>query len=102
MPALVLPLLSAPRCRLLQSSSILIPGETVWKRGNARRLAVLNDAASYFGALRNSLLLATAQVYIIGWDIHSQARLVGRSGGADDGLPEELGPFLRALLRRRA
>ena len=48
------------------------------------------------------MLLATHQVYVIGWDTHSQTRLVGPSGHADDGFPEELGPFLKALLKARA
>ncbi|WFU15362.1 VTT domain-containing protein [Bradyrhizobium sp. CB3481] len=87
-----------PRCRLLQSSSILIPGKTVWRRCKAGRLAILNDAAAYFAALREALLLARRQVYIIGWDIHSQTRFVGPSGQGEDGYPEELGAFLKALL----
>ena len=90
-----------PRCRLLQSSSILIPGDTVWRRCKAGRLAILNDAAAYFAALREALLLATRQVYIIGWDIHSLTRFVGPSGHADDGYPEELGAFLKALLKAK-
>jgi phosphatidylserine/phosphatidylglycerophosphate/cardiolipin synthase-like enzyme/uncharacterized membrane protein YdjX (TVP38/TMEM64 family) len=45
------------------------------------------------------MLLATRQIYIIGWDIHSQTRFVGPSGRADDGFPEALGPFLKALLK---
>jgi phospholipase D1/2 len=90
-----------PRCCLLQSSSILIPGDTVWRRCKARRLAILNDAAAYFAALRDALLLATTHVYIIGWDIHSLTRLVGPSGKADDGYPEQLGAFLHALLDAR-
>ncbi len=48
------------------------------------------------------MLLATDRVYIIGWDIHSQTRFVGPSGHAEDGFPEELGPFLKALLQARA
>ncbi|WP_407183147.1 VTT domain-containing protein [Bradyrhizobium centrosematis] len=87
--------------QLLQSSSTLIPGETVWRRCEARRVAVLNDGAAYFAALREALLEAQDLVYIIGWDIHSETRLVGASGHADDGLPEQLGPFLRALVQRR-
>jgi phospholipase D1/2 len=59
----------------------------------------LNDAAAYYAALRETLLLATQEVYIIGWDIHSQTRFVGPSGHADDGFPAELGPFLKALLK---
>lgn len=86
---------------LLQSSSTLIPGDTVWRRCKARRVAVLNDAAAYFAALRDALLEAQDLVYIIGWDIHSETRLVGASGRADDGLPEQLGPFLRALVHRQ-
>ena len=50
-------------------------------------MAVLNDAADYFAALRDALLEAHELVYIIGWDIHSETRLVGASGRADDGLP---------------
>ncbi|MBP0114315.1 VTT domain-containing protein [Bradyrhizobium vignae] len=64
-------------------------------------MAVLNDAAVYFAALRQALLEAQDLVYIIGWDIHSETRLVGASGRADDGLPEQLGAFLRALVHRR-
>lgn len=64
-------------------------------------MAVLNDAAAYFAALRAALLDAQELVYIVGWDIHSETRLVGASGQADDGLPDRLGPFLRALVQRR-
>lgn len=90
------------RFRLLRSSSILIPGETVWRRCKAGRLTILNDAAAYFAALREAMLLATRQIYIIGWDIHSRTQFVGPSGSADDGFPETLGPFLKALLEARA
>ena len=77
----------------------MIPGQTVWKRFEANRVAVLVDAAEYFAALRDALLLAERQVHIIGWDIHSETPLVGPSGRADDGLPILLGPFLAALLK---
>jgi phospholipase D1/2 len=45
------------------------------------------------------LLRAERQVYIIGWDIHSETDLVGPSGRVDDGLPVRLGPFLNALVQ---
>ena len=64
-------------------------------------MAILNDAAAYFAALREALLLATSHVYIIGWDIHSLTRLVGPSGRTDDGYPEELGALLKALLESK-
>ncbi len=51
--------------------------------------------------MREALLLATKQVYIIGWDIHSLTRFVGPSAEADDGYPEELGAFLKALLKAK-
>ncbi|MGY3036003.1 phospholipase D1/2 [Bradyrhizobium sp. USDA 4354] len=78
-----------------------MPGDTVWRRCEAQRVAVLNDAAIYFAALRQALLEAQDLVYIVGWDIHSETRLVGASGRAEDGLPEQLGAFLRALVHRR-
>jgi phospholipase D1/2 len=64
-------------------------------------VAVLNDAAEYFAALRAALLLAEREVYIIGWDIHSETHLVGPSGLAEDGLPPMLGSFLKALIEKR-
>jgi phospholipase D1/2 len=64
-------------------------------------VAVLKDAAGYFAALRAALLLAERQVYIIGWDIHSETLLVGPGGRPDDGLPAALAPFLSALLERK-
>jgi phospholipase D1/2 len=89
------------RRSLLSTSSILIPGDTVWRRCKADRVAVLSDAAEYFAALRAALLLAEREAWIIGWDIHSETCLVGPSGRADDGFPIALGPFLKALLRAR-
>jgi phospholipase D1/2 len=62
-------------------------------------VAVLNDAAEYFAALRDVLLGAERQVYIIGWDIHSETDLMGPSGRVEDGLPVKLGAFLKALLQ---
>ncbi|MBR1210802.1 VTT domain-containing protein [Bradyrhizobium sp. JYMT SZCCT0180] len=64
-------------------------------------MAVLNDAAEYFAALRDVLLRAERQVYIVGWDIHSETDLVGPSGRAEDGLPVKLGAFLKALLQSK-
>jgi len=89
------------RLSLLSTSSILIPGDTVWRRCRADRVAVLIDAAEYFAALRAALLLAEREVYIIGWDIHSETHLVGPTGRADDGLPPMLGPFLKALIEKK-
>ncbi len=63
------------------------PGRHRLEKCKAGRLAILNDAAAYFGACGEALLLATEQVYILGWDTHSLTRLVGPSGKADDDYP---------------
>jgi phosphatidylserine/phosphatidylglycerophosphate/cardiolipin synthase-like enzyme/uncharacterized membrane protein YdjX (TVP38/TMEM64 family) len=62
-------------------------------------MAVLNDAAEYFAALRESFLRAETQIQIVGWDIHSETPLVGPSGVVNDGLPLSLASFLKALLK---
>lgn len=80
---------------------ILRPGHNVWRIERAARAAVILDGASYFGAVRAALLNARRSAVIIGWDIHSQTRLVGPEGRADDGLPETLAEFLSALVERR-
>jgi len=77
------------------------PGRNVWRAPQARRAAVLIDAAAYFAALRQAMLQARRAIYIIGWDVDSRTPLVGPSGEAEDGLPRELGPFLSALVQRR-
>jgi phospholipase D1/2 len=80
---------------------IATEGATIWRRARCRRAAVLNDAATYYGALRRALIEAQTSVFIIGWDVHSRTRLVGPEGHADDGLPDELGAFLNALIAAR-
>ena len=80
---------------------LLVPGRNVWRLARAERAAVLIDAAAYFGALRQAMLAAEHSIMIVGWDIDSRTRLVGPSGTCDDGLPETLGAFLSALVKRR-
>ena len=62
---------------------------------------MLIDAASYFSALRESLIKARSTVFIIGWDLDSRTRLVGESGKAEDGYPEGFVDFLTVLLNER-
>jgi phospholipase D1/2 len=61
---------------------------------------VLIDAASYFQALRASLLAARRSVMILGWELHSRTRLEGAQKPVD-GAPVELGKLLRWLLKRK-
>jgi phospholipase D1/2 len=80
---------------------ILRPHQNIWRIERAARAAVLIDAGQYFAAVRQALLKAQSTVFIVGWDIDSRTRLVGESGKADDGFPEELAPFLSALIGQR-
>jgi phospholipase D1/2 len=80
---------------------ILERGRNVWRVDRANELAVLIDGAAFFRAVREALLKARRSVIIVGWDLHSQTRLVGETGRADDGYPETLAEFLSALVRDR-
>src|SRR5688572_9011222 len=82
------------------TDGLLIEGDTCWRRAHAARAAVLIDAASYFEALRSSLLAAQRSVFILGWELHSRTRLEGPSRPTD-GAPVELGKLLHWLLKRR-
>ncbi|MFN4088847.1 MAG: phospholipase, partial [Alphaproteobacteria bacterium] len=78
----------------------MIPAHALWRTEPATRAAVLRDASTYFGALRQAMLAARHEIMIVGWDIDSRTLLVGESGEADDGLPPTLGAFLCALVER--
>ncbi len=77
---------------------MLVPGRNCWRIERAQRLAFLIDAAAYFAALRSAIAQAKRSVFILGWDFDSRIRLVPQ--GADDGYPEELGEFLKEVVRR--
>lgn len=77
---------------------VIRPGRNAWRLEQARRAAVLVDAAQYFSAVRLAMRKARRSIYIVGWDINSRMRLVGESGEPDDGLPATLGDFLSALV----
>src|SRR5262249_38058628 len=83
------------------SPVILSPNRNCWRIEQARRAAVLTDAAGYFGALRESLIKARSTVFVVGWDIDSRTKLVGESGKADDGYPERFTDLLTALVNER-
>lgn len=62
---------------------------------------MLVDGADYFGALRTALASARRSVFILGWDIDSRTPLVGASGEANDGAPEQLLRYLEYLVKKR-
>jgi len=80
---------------------ILRRGRNAWRVERADRMAVLVDGGAFFRAVREALLKARRSVFIVGWDLHSQTRLVGETDRADDGYPEILADFLSALVRER-
>jgi len=80
---------------------MLDPDRNVWRVARADRAAVLIDGANYFAALRAAMIKAERSIIIAGWDIHSQTRLVGPSGTADDGYPESFAAFLAALVEAK-
>jgi phosphatidylserine/phosphatidylglycerophosphate/cardiolipin synthase-like enzyme/membrane protein DedA with SNARE-associated domain len=75
---------------------ILKPGYNCWRVAHARRAAFLVDAADYFRAFRAAAARTRHALHIVGWDINSRVRLL--RGGADDGWPLKLGPFLNAVV----
>jgi phospholipase D1/2 len=81
------------------AEELFVAGRNVWRVAHADSAHVLVDAADYFGMLRRSLLAARRRVVVLGWDFDSRTPLVG-TNPPDDGLPEELGPFLTALVTR--
>lgn len=83
------------------AGSLLCPGRNAWRVEQAHRAAVLIDGAAYFPAVREALKKARRSIFIVGWDIDSRCRLVGRDCEANDGLPLPFAEFLGALVRER-
>lgn len=80
---------------------LLKPDHNVWRIARAHRASMLIDAANYFAAVRSAMIKAERSILIAGWDIHSQTRLVGPDGRADDGYPETFAEFLAALVAKK-
>lgn len=79
--------------------AILRPGTNCWRVERASRATPLVDGAHYFGALREAMLRAERQIFILGWDIDS--RMVLPRSRPDDDAPETLRDFINFLARRR-
>lgn len=75
-----------------------------WASELADRFSLIVDAAAYFEALREVLAKAEDQIFLIGWDFDFDIEMrPGESdehGNAPDGLPNAIGPFLKALAKR--
>jgi phospholipase D1/2 len=79
--------------------SVLEQDRNCWRLVQADRVAFVVDGDNYFRAVREALCNARHSIFIIGWDIHSEIRLI-RNGKQDD-YPEKLGPLLDRLARER-
>jgi phosphatidylserine/phosphatidylglycerophosphate/cardiolipin synthase-like enzyme/membrane protein DedA with SNARE-associated domain len=79
-------------------SRFFVPGRNCWRIERAHRLAFLVDGAAYFAAVRSAIARARRSVHILGWDFDTRIRLVPH--GAQDGYSEELGEFLKEVVKR--
>ena len=79
--------------------SILKEGSNCWRIATAERAAFIIDGDDYFRAIREAMCNAQHSIFIIGWDIHSELRLV-RDDQRDD-YPEMLSPLLDSLAKQR-
>lgn len=84
---------------LTGGAKLLQPSLTCWRVERAARFAPIVDAAAYFAHLRCALLRARHAVLFIGWEFDTRIKL--DPDHPLPGLPEELGPFLSELGRRR-
>ena len=81
-----------------ESRRILWPDRNCWRIEEASHASIIIDAASYFEAFAEACQNARRQILILGWDFERRERL-HRNGTGND-LPDELGAFLVALVRR--
>ena len=75
------------------------PAENCRQVQRAGRVAVLIDGKEYYQALHEAILQARRSVFILGWDLHSEVRLI-RNGGDDDP-PSTLGRLLYYVAKRQ-
>ncbi|MGW8193316.1 MAG: VTT domain-containing protein [Desulforhopalus sp.] len=70
-----------------------------WKVKTAERAAFLIDGNAYFLALHEALCQARQSIIIVGWDLHSELRLIRED--KDENYPAILGKFLEVLAKKR-
>jgi len=84
------------------AGSIFRPGTNCWRIERADRLALIVDGADYFRALRQAFVQSKRELLLIGWDFDFELEMLpGESdddGNASDGLPNQLGDFLEAVV----
>lgn len=82
------------------------PGKSCWKLASATEFATIIDGADYFCVLRESLEQAKRLIILVGWDFDFEIEMLPGQSDADgiapDGMPNQMGPFLDALVDRNA
>ena len=81
------------------AETIIEAGTNCWRQERASRFATLIDVADYFAAFAQACRNAERQILILGWDFDRKERL--HRGDHTDELPDELGAFLVALVKKR-
>lgn len=86
------------------SASIFQPRKNCWRVARADQMALIVDAADYFRVLRKVFVGAKRELLLIGWDFDFELEMLpGESdseGRAPDGLPNQLGAFVEAVVER--
>ncbi len=75
------------------------PSQNCHRLVTAHRAAVVIDGEDYFRALHQAFRRATSSIFIVGWDLHSEVRLIRDE--EDDGYPACLGALLDRLADER-
>lgn len=77
---------------------MLDPGRTCWRITRADHFALIVDAADYFTTLKRAMIQARECILLIGWDFDTRVTLTSDEDGE---WPNELGPFINALVDRK-
>lgn len=78
------------------ADSVLSEGRNAWRIARSAQGAFLIDANEYFEDLYRAMARAERSIFIIGWDIANDVRLV--RDRRQKPYPKQLGPFLNALV----
>ncbi|HEX8241737.1 MAG TPA: phospholipase D-like domain-containing protein [Allosphingosinicella sp.] len=77
----------------------LEPGRNCWRVARAHRAALVVDGCDYFRLVRQAMLKAERQIFLIGWDLDTRIAL--DSAGAKGDPPVHLGPLLSWLVKHK-
>ncbi|WP_229678396.1 phospholipase D-like domain-containing protein [Neptunicoccus cionae] len=82
----------------------LFTDDTTWQVARADKFALIVDAADYFRVLRKVFIGAKKELLLIGWDFDFELEMLPGEGDEDglapDGLPNQLGSFIEAIVAR--